>query len=205
MVFSYGFIEDSMTSARGLFLDLSIPSDDPLGRAKMMINEFAPGFHLYEEKEGDEVKATWRSDFVWLVCVNEEDGLSFEFAETVDGGNVLRALWKGQELDDVTSLEVKLQAEPLWNVFRLRAVTLIQQRVEDQLRELHDSQDAVSQVDKGPDTALREGPWQLAMRLRQLELATLEQAYGDLEDEVSVVHLRTLPLVSSSQMATWLT
>jgi hypothetical protein len=32
MLFSYGFIEDEMQSARELFLDLSIPGDDPLGQ-----------------------------------------------------------------------------------------------------------------------------------------------------------------------------
>ncbi|KAL8688660.1 MAG: hypothetical protein Q9224_004825, partial [Gallowayella concinna] len=34
MLFSYGFIEDTMTSARELFLDLDIPDDDPLKVAK---------------------------------------------------------------------------------------------------------------------------------------------------------------------------
>ena len=34
MLFSYGFIEDTMISAKELFLDLDIPDDDPLKPAK---------------------------------------------------------------------------------------------------------------------------------------------------------------------------
>ena len=68
MLFSYGFIESTVTSARELFLDLDIPDDDPLKLAKETVATAAPGFRLF--LHGD--STDWESDWVWLPCVNEE-------------------------------------------------------------------------------------------------------------------------------------
>ena len=56
-----------------MFLDLDIPDDDPLRPAKIYVSKVAPGFRIFE-KDGN---IEWESDFVWLVVVNEEDGLDF--------------------------------------------------------------------------------------------------------------------------------
>ena len=74
MLFSYGFIEPTMESARELFLDLDIPDDDPLKLAKIAVAQSAPGFRLF--LRGD--STDWESPFVWLCCVNEEEYVSSE-------------------------------------------------------------------------------------------------------------------------------
>jgi len=174
MMFSYGFIEDSMESARVMFLDLDIPDDDPLRPAKIAVSAMAPGFRIFDR--GD--CTGWESDFVWLVCVNEEDGLSFNFLQTNDGDRELRAFWKTEELEDMSKLGDLLQIEALWEVYQLRAITLLQNRIEQQLEDLHE----VGNPEKDPD--VRDVPWKLAGKLRILELKLLERAFNDLEDQV---------------------
>lgn len=174
MIFSYGFIEDSVTSAKVLFLDLNIPDDDPLRAAKLAVSTAAPGFRIFEK--GD--RTDWESDFVWLVCINEEDGLAFNFLQTNDGETELRSFWKDGELEDTSKLKELLQSEPLWDVYRLRAVFLLQTRVEAQLQALQETQFPER------SNGIREMPWQLAGRLRKLERGLLEKAGEDLEDQV---------------------
>ena len=69
-IFSYGFLEDTMSSANAMFLNLDIPDDDPLRPAKIHVCNTAPGFLLVEKAD----HVDWEGDFVWLVVVNEEDG-----------------------------------------------------------------------------------------------------------------------------------
>ncbi|KAF2502253.1 SET domain-containing protein [Lophium mytilinum] len=178
MIFSYGFIEDSMDSARVMFIDLTIPDDDPLRAAKLVVSTAAPGFRLFDK--GD--RTGWESDFIWLVCINEEDGLGINFLQTIDGKLEMKSLWKGEELADTADLRGLLQKEALWDVYQLRAVAILQGRVETQIQTLYEM------VDPERGDAIRDMPWKLAGRLRELELALLERAYGDLEDQVR--HLR---------------
>jgi hypothetical protein len=70
-IFSYGFLEDTMSSANAMFLNLDIPDDDPLRPAKIHVCNTAPGFLLLEKAD----QIDWEGDFVWLVVVNEEDGM----------------------------------------------------------------------------------------------------------------------------------
>ncbi|KKY16052.1 putative set domain-containing protein [Diplodia seriata] len=185
MLFSYGFIEDSMTSAQELFLDLEIPNDDPLKRAKLHINTAAPGFRLFDSADAEAPAGStgWQSDFVWLVVVNEEDGLEFEVAQTTDGGRELRVYWDGAVLEEPDKLTDKLKTHQLWNVYRLRAVSLIQDRVEAQLRLLYSTDHEVKTAQRGDGIGIRERMWSLTTRLRDLERDLLERAYGDLEEE----------------------
>ncbi|KAL1626039.1 hypothetical protein SLS56_007013 [Neofusicoccum ribis] len=185
MLFSYGFIEDNMTSARELFLDLEIPNDDPLKRAKLHVNTSAPGFRVFDSDDADATagSTSWQSDFIWLVIVNEEDGLEFEVAQTTDGGRELRVYWNGSVLEEPDKLKDVLKAHPMWDVYRLRAVSLIQDRVETQLRLLYGTEDEVKAARRGEFTGIRENVWSLATRLRDLEKDLLERAYGSLEEE----------------------
>ena len=59
MLFSYGFIEPTMKSARELFLDLEIPNDDPLRLAKKAVAQSAPGFRLFLHDDSTD----WESSF----------------------------------------------------------------------------------------------------------------------------------------------
>lgn len=172
-IFSYGFLEGMVQSARAIFLNLDIPDDDPLRPAKIIVNNAAPGFRLSEKAN----HTTWESDFIWLVALNEEDGLDFKLRQTIDGDREIQAFWKDHELNDTAKLRDYLQDDPLWDVYQLRAVVLLQSRVEAQLEVLQN----VGTPQR--DVTIREVPWVLAGRLRILESEMLQVAYADFEDQ----------------------
>lgn len=181
MLFSYGFIEDDMASARQLFLDLSIPEDDPLRRVKAMLADCAPGFKI-TEIDG---KMAWEGDYIWLTCVNEEDGLQFTVRQTVDGEGELAAAWNGQELKSFNGFDRLLQQHSMWDIFRLRAVSILQDRVASQLSTLYASGDEIDKLEHGESSGIRQIPRRLAMKLRTLEGDLLEKAYEFFENLVS--------------------
>ena len=178
MLFSYGFIEKTVDSAQELFLDLEIPDDDPLKLAKKAVAESAPGFRLF--LHGD--FTDWESSYIWLLCVNEEDGLEFKILQRNDGESELQASWKNEEITDMSNLVSLLKLEPMWEVFELRAIATLQSRVEHQLLRLEGSKDFVDRllVSGQIDCEIREN----AMQLRGLEEALLLHAYGDFETKV---------------------
>ncbi|KAL1655463.1 hypothetical protein SLS61_001927 [Didymella pomorum] len=174
-IFSYGFLEDSMSSAKVMFLNIDIPDDDPLRPAKIFVSTAAPGFRLFEKNGAID----WESDFIWLVIVNEEDGLDFKVRQTVDGKREIQSLWKDAELDDTSKLREYLHEDPLWDVYQLRATVLLQGRVDAQIALLR-------KVGNPPRQAtVRPYPWSLAERLRTLELNMLEKATDALEHQKS--------------------
>ncbi|KAL2357221.1 hypothetical protein BJ546DRAFT_434674 [Cryomyces antarcticus] len=179
MVFLYGFLEDTMEDARESFLDLEFPDDDPLKRAKEVVTRSAPGFKLFE-KDGE---IGWEGEYVWLICVNEEDGLEFRVAQANDGTRELRVSWKEQELENTERLRDLLKLDAMWDVYQLRAVSVLQSRVEAQLRELYGSDDEVIATDHGDGSEVRDSVWNLTTRLRKLESALLDRAYSAFEDQ----------------------
>ncbi|KAF6240455.1 hypothetical protein HO173_001123 [Letharia columbiana] len=181
MLFSYGFIESTVKSARELFLDLSIPDDDPLKLAKKAVAQSAPGFRLF--LRGD--STDWESSFVWLLCVNEEDGLEIKLLQKNDGERELQASWKDKEITDMSNLVKLLKLEPLWDVFALRAIITCQNRVEQQLFRLEGSKNSVDEllIIGEVDNDIRAN----AMQLRHLEEILLLHAYGDFETKKSQI------------------
>ncbi|KAL8963179.1 MAG: hypothetical protein Q9183_005047 [Haloplaca sp. 2 TL-2023] len=177
MVFSYGFLEEAMTSARELFLDLDIPDDDPLKLAKKAVLKSAPGFKLFE-KDGS---IDWVGDFVWLSCVNEEDGLDFRVLQTNDGEKELKVHWKDDELTDVAKLQSLLEADPIWEVYLLRAIATLQGRVEQQILSLENT----SPSPTIPELDVDKNVGQTIMRLRGLEEKMLLRAYQHFEERKS--------------------
>lgn len=186
MIFSYGFLEGSVTDARQIFLELSIPDDDPLKPAKLMVCDSAPGVRLFATSRPDkEVEICWESDFVWWACVNEEDGLGFEVLQSTDGGREIRAAWKGKEMEPSEKLRDILQKEPLWDIYQLRAVVLVQERVAAQLALLQASHESVQEWrDKVDEVTVRSSVWDAVMRLRRLESEFLAKANTALDDKV---------------------
>ena len=178
MLFSYGFIESSMVFARELFLDLDIPDDDPLKLAKKEVSGLAPGFRLYEQNES----IGWEGSFIWLIVINEEDGLKFKKLQMHNGEVELQASWKDGVIQDMSNLQSSLMTEPLWDVFSLRAITLLQDRVEKQLRRLENSREYVSTLigDKGIELHTRD----CIRKLRDLEETLMLRAYKYLELQV---------------------
>lgn len=191
MLFSYGFIEAGLECARDVLLGLEIPDDDPLRRAKRAVAVDAPGVRLYNTARG----LKWDSEYIWLICVNEEDGLQIELMQTVTGEQELVAKWKDQEISQSQRLKPLLQADPLWDVFELRAVSLIQGRVENQLRELMNTEEATKQ--RNSDVLnIQTRHQELATKLRTLEFGLLEKFYEFFEDEVRA----NLPMKASPDL-----
>ncbi|CAI6332648.1 unnamed protein product [Periconia digitata] len=172
-IFSYGFLEDSLDSAKVMFLDLKIPDDDPLAPAKAYVNNAAPGFRLFD-KDG---RIEWESDFIWLVIINEEDGLDFKVKQTIDGKREVQCFWNEQELGGVLKLHEQLKETAFWDVFQLRATVLVQNRVEEQIDALRATGDPVTTA------TVRYGPQELASKLRALELSMLQKAMKTLDNE----------------------
>ncbi|KAF1821124.1 SET domain-containing protein [Dissoconium aciculare CBS 342.82] len=186
MLFSYGFIDHAMDTAETLFLSLSIPMTDASRAAKARVANCAPGFKLIDIADtNDSMAATpnshaeidWKGDFVWLLCVSEDDGLSFQLAQTIDGEEEICANFRGQDFEGADGLRRLLAQDKLWDVFRLRAIVILQQRVFEQLQALFETQESVELTPHGDGTPIRTGPWDLALKLRRLEFELLEKAY----------------------------
>ena len=178
MLFSYGFIESTMTSTRELFLNLDIPNDDPLKLAKHAVAKSAPGVRLFIQGDSTD----WESSFVWLLCVNEEDGLEFRLLESKDGERELQACWKGNEIQDMSRLASIIKEEPLWDVFSLRATTVLQDRVEQQLLRFEGSKRYVDGI--GKIECFDSSTAHYVTRLRDLEETLMLHAYEDFEVKV---------------------
>lgn len=133
----------------------------------------APGFRIYEKDGAIE----WESDFIWLVVINEEDGLDFRVRQTIDGKREIQSFWNDQELDTST-LRERVQEDPAWDIFQLRATVLLQARVETQIDTIH----ATQGLDR--EASIRDVPWNLAERLRSLELQMLERTVAMFEVQV---------------------
>ncbi|KAF2740145.1 SET domain-containing protein [Polyplosphaeria fusca] len=176
-IFSYGFTESTMVAAKVMFLEIELPDDDPLAPAKRAVNTAAPGFRLYEKND----RIEWESDFVWLIAVNEEDGLDFKVKQTIDGHREIQAFWKQCELDDTSKLRSHLQLEPLWDIYQLRVVVLIQGAIDSRLHRLR------TLGEPARTKSVRQGPWELAAQLRSLESDMLEQALIHLEDQKAAI------------------
>jgi hypothetical protein len=187
-IFSYGFLEDSISSAKVMFLDLEIPDDDPLRPAKIFVSTAAPGFRIFEKDDA----VDWESDFIWLIVVNEEDGLDFRIRQTTDGKREIQAFWQERELSDTSKIHEYLQEGPTLDVFQLRATVLLQDRVERQMEMIHATQNPPN------STSVRGVPKKLAERLRRLEFEMLERAEMVLDRQVrAVVSLQPRILTTS--------
>ena len=175
MLFSYGFIEEDCDDAREVFLAIELPEDDPLAAAKKALSKAPPGFKLF--RQGSNI--AWEGPLVWLLCLNEEDGLEVKLAQVQDGSTELAMTFRGVAVEDADQIKVVLEAEALWDVFRLRATTLVQASVERQLIRLESSQEGVQAVQELGD--IRSSVEGYAIELRDLEETFLLEAYEALE------------------------
>lgn len=180
MIFSYSFLEDGMESAKELFLDLSIPEDDPLRVAKAAICKTAPGFKIVDTGSSIE----WHGDFIWLSCVNEEDGLEFAIAQTVDGDRELKPLWKDSAMPEIEKFRDSLEQEDMWPVYHLRATSILQERIAEQLHAIYEADEEVQGLASDLNSGIRDRPRSLALKLRTLEADLLEKAYSFFDAKV---------------------
>ncbi|KAL2758240.1 hypothetical protein ACRALDRAFT_1061461 [Sodiomyces alcalophilus JCM 7366] len=130
MLFSYGFL-DPTRSTDYVTLPLIPLEDDPLGMAKTHIFNGPRTVQLGRTTGSD---VTWESPFAWLLCLNEEDGLAFRVLQDTEGSRELRVLWQDEDVTDrIDALEELASSHPLYDVFRLRVVTVVEERVSAQL------------------------------------------------------------------------
>lgn len=177
MIFSYGFLDKNVTTTTSLTLHLDPLPYDPLGRAKAMAFTDAATVRFY--KENGLIK--WESSFVYLMCVNEEDGLDFKVLRELDSDrSPLRVFWQEQDVTDETDqFERLIEPHPMRDIFHLRAAVLLQDLVVQRGEELvaHDNETDVDNDDNAQA---------LTQRLRRLEQTLLEAAYDSLENMVSL-------------------
>ena len=183
MLFSYGFI-DRESTARELTLHLEPFADDPLAKAKLHIFKGPPAVKLSQKGQA----VTWHSPFVYLMCLNEEDGLEFRLLQDAAGERQLRLLWQG---DDVTEraadFEALTQNHDLCEVFRLRAIAVLHERVEAQLAGLRGGPPKDQLQPLIAAGLLKEECVEAAEALKTVEGPILEAAAQALESEVSCV------------------
>lgn len=196
MVFSYGFLEHNMENSRELFLDLEVPDDDPLKFAKKAVSKSAPGFRLFSIETG----MSWEGDFIWLICVNEEDGLDFQVTQSNNGRKDLEVHWKDVVLSDIGRLKDMLTQDPMWAVFQLRAIAILQDRVQLQLSLLNATEEQVQLARGAADVSLYI--WETSTRLRELEWALLSRANQHFEQVVRPTLLLVLLSVLRTRRAT---
>lgn len=211
MVFSYGFLDSSSTNARQLFLDLDIPADDPLRPAKIAVCNTTPGFRLFIAPGSD--VTDWESSFVWWCCVNEEDGLEFRVVQSNQGERELKVSWKGTNVTSSESLLDQLKADRMWGVFQLRAVVILQDRMQGQLAQLRSNDEYVQRwLEYVDGRVIRQSVWQTALKLRTLEGELLEAGLRDIEAKVanvfapchcsspSISSLHSVPIIVCSRL-----
>ena len=180
MLFSYGFIDESLT-ASSLRLPLDPLPDDPLGRAKTHI------FRGPQTLEVKEVagKMSLASSFAYLMILNEEDGLEFRVLQDKEGGRELKMFWRDDDVTDKSdTFEALISDHELCDVFRLRVNMVLYQRVQEQLDSL--SCPFPPDSTETPDAAIGDSPNAANARmLRSIEVELLEKVVTTLEDHVS--------------------
>jgi hypothetical protein len=145
MLFSYGFIDESDKTLQTLVLPIEAMPDDPLAKAKAVAFNGQPVVRITNEKGHLE----WDSPFLYFMSLNEEDGLEFKVLQDVDGSRSLRVFWSGKDVTDVTeTFQSLIQSHELRDVFMLRVLTLLAQRVGKQLDRLESSAAAVRSLSR---------------------------------------------------------
>ncbi|RDA83156.1 hypothetical protein CP532_3192 [Ophiocordyceps camponoti-leonardi (nom. inval.)] len=176
MLFSYGFV-DADGAANTLTLPIAPLPDDPLAKAKLSVFGRSPVVTL--RWEGAVLK--WESPFAYLSSLNEEDGLSFRLVQDTAGMRQLRLLWQDDDITDrAVELETLVESHHLSSVFRLRAVAVVHERIDEQLARI--------KTDLSPKQSdAREACGEAAKALREMETGLLEAATEALELEKSML------------------
>ncbi|KFY05452.1 hypothetical protein V492_08537 [Pseudogymnoascus sp. VKM F-4246] len=192
MLFSYGFIDD-LSSVHSMVLHISPSADDPLGKAKARIHGKPLTLHISASDDSLELTCP----FVYIMCVNEDDGLDFKVLLENDGTlGQMRAFWKSTDItDSISNFEDIITADPLADVFLLRAKVLLRYIVDGQLDRLSDSEHAANELDPNQETLSvgDKGIPEAASKLRVIEAELLSKSLELLEAEINT--LSTSPIV----------
>jgi hypothetical protein len=178
ILFSYGFI-DEQSDANAIVLTLEPFGDDPLGKAKLAAFAGRPVVRI-SMFEG---KIEWESPFLYLMCLNEEDGLDFKILQQNDGSrSQLRVFWQGADVtEQTTTFETLISSHELEEIFKLRVVALLHDRIRQQLERLYESEDTVQSI-----ASIVDGKYPTAvMQLRKAEARVLEATFAAVDMQVS--------------------
>ncbi|RCI13305.1 hypothetical protein L249_1030 [Ophiocordyceps polyrhachis-furcata BCC 54312] len=175
MLFSYGFVD-----ADGAFNTLTLPIapllDDPSLRYKLSVFGRSPVVTLRWE----DAALKWESPFAYLSTLSEEDGLKFRLVQDTAGVRQLRLFWQNEDITErILELETLVESHHLGNAFRLRAVALVHERVDEQLARIK-THVPPKQIDA------RDACAAAATALREAEKGLLEAATEALELEASM-------------------
>jgi len=192
MLLNYGFIDPAQieNAAKTLILPLDdtlLPrnyrkKDDPLFEAKLQVFGSAPTLELRIDEKSI---PRWTAPFLYLLCVNERDGVSFKAVEEAQGHKAWRMLWQGRH--DITSMagmfEVFLNArdEGLRGDVQYRAVGVLVHVVEAQLGRMKDAGEEVLEGAAGG--GIREFVAQVVGQLGGIEKEVLEMSLVGLRRE----------------------
>lgn len=179
MLFSYGFIDPEST-VDSLAIPLDHPSDDdPLAKAKRVGFGEVPMIHLERDDSGS---IKWKCPFVHLMCLNEEDGLTFRILQDNEGGQQLRIFWQDDDVTDrAKDFDSLVQTHPLQPVFRLRALMVLEWCLQAQLEQVTLYEDVSEPGD------VRLECLDAAQTLRTMETRLLENGIEAVEREVCSV------------------
>ncbi|KAL2869321.1 SET domain-containing protein [Aspergillus lucknowensis] len=186
MVFSYGFLDAERNDTKQIQLDLDIPDDDPLGMAKMAFCKEIPGLRVFAiSTASGELETYWESPIVWWASVNEEDGLGFAVLQANDGSKELKINWKVEDVKTPHQLRDLLAVDPSWEIFQLRAVVLVLERLETQLFILNTTEGMVSDIRESKDmrALFRPQVFNTVTKLRSMEGRLLATAIRNLEKQ----------------------
>ncbi|POS85727.1 hypothetical protein EPUL_000913 [Erysiphe pulchra] len=142
MLYSYGFI-DQECQILSLTLPLDPSDNDPLIKAKLDAYPGSPMLRIYFEDKC----VKWKSPFVYFMCLNEEDGLDFKVLQQNDGHQSLQVFWQNLDVSKKTdNFESLIIGHHLYIIFELRVVTILYDRVEQQLFQIKQSDEIIEQM-----------------------------------------------------------
>lgn len=179
MLFSYGFI-DGESNTKEMVLTLDTSPDDPLGKAKLAAFSRPPTLRICER---DGIIA-WDGPFLYLMCLNEEDGLDFGTLQETDGScSQLRVFWQGSDVTDSTNaFESLISNHKHRDVFQLRVAVLLQDRIQDQANRLWGSEE----IAQSKAASVHDAPGRAdVLALRKTEAAILASAFAAVDTQVS--------------------
>lgn len=199
MLFSYGFI-DQASKANKMVLPLDPLEDDPLGSAKLHIFRTTQNSPTIEIRDSEDGVPTWHAPFAYLLAVNEEDGLQFGVLQETDGSRQLKLFWQEEDESDRAHRVKDLFVDhPLRLVFELRAVSIVYEKVADQLSGMDEGDLA------GQQTTSRSATAETASRhLRLTEKDLLVRMVAALEEQVRCIvptHCWATPVRAGSRAA----
>ena len=179
MLFSYGFI-DELSTIHGMALNLEPFPDDPLGKAKAASFIGPPVVRISLEQNS----VRWDGPFLFLMCLNEEDGLEFRVLQQTDGSRShLRVFWQGSDVTNSTNtFESLVSDHELKDVFQLRVVALLQDRLREQLERLNESENIAQSLAHISD--ITQNLQKAALQLRKSERMILEKAFAAVDEQV---------------------